>query len=76
MSYKAANSIKTTLELDMLEQMELSEINHLLNKLYDRITELEEAGAKAAMYWSDAQNGYQCPDLIAFREAIGQLEEE
>lgn len=72
MSDKNAILERAALELETLKTMSYEEINALLNKQKSRIDELEKAGAKAAMCWSDAQSGFQCEDLQEFRRVIGQ----
>lgn len=72
MSYKAFAELKEHVEIEKLKTMSYEEINALLNKQKSRIDELEKAGAKAAIHWSDAQHGFQCDELLEFRRVIGQ----
>lgn len=72
MSYKAFSALKEHVEIEMLKTMSYEEINGLLNKQKQRIDELENAGAIAAMNWSKAQHGFECEDLQEFRRVLGQ----
>lgn len=49
---------------------EITALRQQSNQAEARISELEKAGRRAARLWSDAQSGYQCEDLMAFREVV------
>lgn len=62
---------ETVLVLEGFEAIEiLRTLQGQLEQAEARAAELEAAGRKAALHWSDAQSGYQCEDLMSFRETL------